>query len=53
MKKIEVKSDSVETKWEAVVEAVEEEYESDRTAADYADAEPIDEENYQDPRLVK
>jgi hypothetical protein len=39
MKKLEVKSESVETQFEAVVEN---EYEGDRTSADYADAEPGD-----------
>ena len=46
MNKIDVKCESEETKWEAVVAAIEEEYESDCTAVDYADAEPTNEEAY-------
>jgi hypothetical protein len=43
MKKIEVVSESVETQFEAVIEN---EDEGDRTAADYADAEPTNDEAY-------
>jgi hypothetical protein len=43
MKKIEVVSESVETQFEAVIEN---EDAGDRTAADYADAEPTNDEAY-------
>ncbi len=44
MKKIEVLSESVETQFEAVVEDNNDE--GDRTAADFADAEPTNDEAY-------
>jgi hypothetical protein len=42
--KLEVQFDETETDFEAVVQG--DQYEGDRTAADYADAEPTNDEAY-------